>query len=183
MKWGMNLLLLLDKSYMKMDINWTYFSIAVIAGILGGLYIIGKRAQKKGTNVPVDPKIKVSGNDIDDLEQKLRKRNSPKNKVNFEFAHLFSYEQLVEWINNTDLEDLKENGSNYGCLIVRSSGEIDQFNIDMTSLSEEQKSHLFGAMIVNTENNKIISSRWIVCDSLDQDLLDVFGNDNIKVLK
>lgn len=168
---------------MKMNINWTYFTIAVIAGILGGLYIVGKRSQKKGTIVSESSKIKVSGKDINDLEQKLKKRNPPLNKVPFEFVDLFSYEKLVEWINNSDLKDLNENGSNYGCLIVRSSKEIEQFNLDVSSLSEDQRNHILGAMIVNTENKKIVSSRWIIYDSLDQDLLDVFGDDNLKVLK
>lgn len=164
-----------------MSINWIYASAAIIAGTLGGLYIVGKLSQKKQQQEE-EPKIKIKGKDIEDLEQKLRDRKGIKNIVDFEIVPIFTYESLVEWIKGVDIKDIDKEAANYGCMIVRSSKELDQFNLDLTGLTQDQKENIFGALIVNTENNQVIAQRWFVCE-LDDDLLNVFGNDNIKILK
>ena len=167
----------------KMEVNWIYVTLAIVAGVLAGLYIVGKRTQKKTKEQITESKIKVSGNDIEDLKNKLKVRQGTKNVVDFECLTKFSYESLVEWINNIDIKDIDKEVANYGCLIVRSSSDLDLFNLDMSKLTTEQQNHILGAIIINTENKKILGQRWIVCDILDNDLLEVFGQDNIKMLK
>lgn len=182
-----------------MEINWIYASLAGVAGVLAGLYIIGKKSRKNHQDdFSSEPKIKVSGKDMKDLERKMRERQTKKerndgdvlpssktnkNEVHFEFLKSFTYEGLAEWINTIDFKDIDKEAANYGCLIVRSSADIDQFNLDVSKLTVEQQGHIFGAMIVNTDTKKVLAQRWIVCDSIDEDLQNIFGEDNIKMLK
>lgn len=165
-----------------MNANWIWTTLAIGVGALVGLYIVGKSSKKRNANNQDEPKIKVSGKTIEDLEQKLEARKSPKNIVKFEFLPTFSYESLVEWINRVDIKDIDKEAANYGCMIVRSSKELEQFNLDLSKLSDTQKDHIFGALIVNTEKQQVLIQRWIIYDSLDEDLLNVFGDDNLKIL-
>lgn len=166
-----------------MNANWIWTTLAIGAGALVGLYIVGKLSRRRNANNRIEPKIKVSGKTIEDLERKLEARKNPQNLVEFERLPTFSYESLVEWINGVDIQDIDKEAANYGCMIVRSSSELNQFNLDLSKLTEDQKNHIFGAMIVNTVNKNVQAQRWIICDNLDEDLLNIFGEDNLKLLK
>ena len=167
----------------KMENNWVYVTFAIVAGVLAGLYIVGKLSRSRQGSNSGNSKIKVTGKDFEDLERKLQNINKKKNVVEFENLPSFSYESLAEWIHSVDLNDIDKETANYGCLIVRSSSELEQFNLDLSKLTDHQKEHIFGALIVNTENKKVFAQRWIICDSLDEDLLGIFGDDNFKILK
>lgn len=158
--------------------------VAAIVGGLVGLYLYGKKMKKKGqTSIsPSGGKIKVSGNDWNDLVNKMKEKGF-KNKVEFEFLPIFTYENLVTWINEIDLKDAQEDADVYGCLLMRSLKEIDKFNIDIETLTEEQKGNLYGALIVNTKSNEILHQRWIVADSIDDDLSDSFNGNDLIILK
>lgn len=171
---------------MKMeDLNIPLIIGAVIVGGLIGLYFYGKSLKKKEKSQSGNSNngvIKVSGNDLEDLAENMKDMGF-KNKVNFEFKTVFTYEDLATWINDADLKDAAEEADIYGCLLVRTASEIKKFNIDIESLSEEQKNKVYGALIVDTRNNKLLYQRWIIADSIDEDLSVAFGDDNLIVLK
>lgn len=168
---------------MKMEeLNISLVVGAIVVGGLVGLYLYGRRIKKGNKDNSSEGVIKVSGNDYSDLVDNMRDKGF-KNKVTFEFVPLFSYEKLVKWINEADIKDAEDNYEVYGCLLVRTIKEVDKFNIDLRELSEEQKNHILGAMIINTKNNEIIHQRWIVADDIDGDLKDSFGDNNVIILK
>lgn len=168
---------------MKMEeLNISLVVGAIVVGGLVGLYLYGRRIKKGNKDNSSEGIIKVSGNDYSDLVDNMKDKGL-KNKVTFEFVPLFSYENLAKWINEADIKDAEDNYEVYGCLLVRTIKEVDKFNIDLRELSEEQKNHILGAMIINTQNNEIIHQRWIVADDIDGDLKDSFGDNNVIILK
>ena len=148
---------------------------ATVLGCLFGLYLYGRHLKKTD-------KIKVQGTDVNDLLNKLSKA-SKKIKVKFEKIQIFSYEQLVKWVNETDLKDATSQGSNYCCLLIRGEEEISNFNIELSDLSKDEKEHMLGVMIIKTSDNSIIKQRWIVANAIDQDLQELFGNNNSIIIK
>lgn len=153
------------------------------AGGLIGLYFYGNFLKKKGdANNPIPDIIKVAGKDLGDLAKNMKDKGF-KNKVDFEFKTTFTYEDLATWINEADLKDATDNEDVYGCLLVRTMTEINKFNINIDTLTEEQKNNLYGALIIDTRNNELLYQRWIVADSIDEDLSETFGENNLIVLK
>ena len=153
----------------------------IIIGGLIGLYLYGKRLKKSKKNPSSQPIIKVEGENCNDLVNK--KTKGLKNKVSFDSLNILTYETIVTWINEADLKDAQEELDNYGCALVRSVEEIKKFNIDIDSLKDEQKRKLYGAIIINTKTYEVLKQRWIVADSIDDDLLNIFGENNLVILK
>lgn len=168
---------------MKMEeLNISFVVGAIVVGGLVGLYLYGRRIKKGDKDNSSGEVIKVSGNDYFDLVDNMRDKGL-KNKVTFEFFPIFSYENLVKWINEADIKDAEDNYDVYGCLLVRTIKEVDKFNIDLSELSEDQKNHILGIMIINTKNHAIIHQRWIIADDIDNDLKDSLGDNNVIILK
>ena len=137
------------------DINIPLVIGTVIVGGLIGLYCYGKYLKKKvGTNSSSQNNgvIKVSGEDVKDLTEKMKKEGF-KTKVDFEFMQLFTYEYLASWINETDLKEAADNEDVYGCLLVRTMSKISEFKIDVDALNDEQRNNLYGILVVNTLNS------------------------------
>ena len=108
------------------DLNIPLVIGAALVGGLIGLYFYGKSLKKNGKpqhSKSNDGVIKVSGADLDDLAENMKDMGF-KNKVDFEFKTVFTYEDLATWINDADLKDAAEEADIYGCLLVRTVPEI-----------------------------------------------------------
>jgi hypothetical protein len=150
----------------------------VAAGVAIGLYRLGKKVQRGEYQSPLD-KIKVSGENWSDLESKLEKgytNSSDKETVAFERVPNFSFENLAEWINQTDIPDADGEKENLGCYIIRGKEGVKDFKLNLKTLSEADVDKIFAAHIVNLDTKKVYKSRWMIVDKLDQDLIDLFGD-------
>ncbi len=166
------------------NINIPFVVCSAVVGGLVGLYFYGKYLRKNKQNLLEDNPsiIKVSGKDPEELERNMKNKGY-KNIVTFERTNMFTYEDLVTWINDSDLGEVPETDDVFGCLVVRTINEIKKFNLDLSSLSLDDQNHLVGTLIVNTKTNEIIKQRWIVASNIDEDLSSALGEENSIILK
>lgn len=156
---------------------------AIVCGGLVGLYFYGKHIKRRGQSISTG-KIKVQGENMNDLTQKMKDMGL-KNKVQFEQVSLLTYEDIVKWINETDLKDIQSDASSYCCLVIRTAKEIQSygFNLDFSSVPSEQLDNIFGTIVINETSKEIANERWMLCSAIDDDLAELLKEENAIRLK
>lgn len=171
---------------MKSPANWGIIT-AVAIGILAGLYIVGKLSRKHPNWNKPSGVTKIKGDNLDDLTAKLsaeHKVSEPKKRqVLFNSIDCLSYENIAEWVNSVDMSNLDVERGNFRCVLYRPIDKFDNLQIDISTLSNEQKSKLVGAIVVNIDNDFIVADKWFIAQSLADDVLKLFGDQNTVVLK
>lgn len=161
-------------------IGITASGVAIIA-IGYGLYRLGKNVQNGNVKVKRQKIVSpLRGESLNELfKDPTQTGTSNKQEVNkqiveFEHVDLYKFEDLINWVNSVDIPDADT--ENLTCHIVRKGEEFNSYNIDLSSLSEQDIENVFVAHVLNKKTHHIYSSKWIIASKLDSDLIETFGD-------
>jgi hypothetical protein len=113
------------------------------------------------------------------LYRRLKKKKSPLDNDNVERLETLKFEDIANWVNNLDLPNFDE--ENYGTMIIRYPSDAVQpipYSIDKSDYSK-----IFRICIFDNGTKTIIKDRYIVCNELNQDILELLRQDDCVILK
>jgi len=113
----------------------------------------------------------------------LKRRNDsntkPMGNNNVEKLDTLKFEDIANWVNSLDLPNFDE--KNYAAMIARYPSEVVQPISE--SINKADYSKIFRICIYDKSSKTIIEDRYIVCNELNQDILELLGKDDCVILK
>lgn len=139
-------------------------ALFVIVACLFILYLIGKQTQKKKAS-------------LDDAIDKYGNKSSL-GIINVEKINHLRFEDIVCWVHDQDLAEYEN--KNYVAMVSRYPSDTVQPIPSVVDKSSYSK--IIRVCIYDKGSKKIIKDRYMVCDKLDQDILELMGSDDCIVL-